>query len=444
MKYSICDLRLAICAAGALLGSALIVSAQETNRAPQPIDLTTALRLAGAQNLDVQIADVAVAEAKANQQSALAQFFPWLAPGVSYRRHDGNIQDVAGNIVDVNKYSYAPGVGINAQVDLGDALFKSLAARRVTDAARHGLESRRQDSVLAAARGYFELAQAQAAIGAAEEAVKLSEDYSKQIENAVETGLAFKGDQFRVAVQSGRNQMALEQAREQQRIAAARLAQALHLDPAVELVAADAAPVPLALVAANTALSPVVQQALAARAELRQSRSLAEAARAAKQGAAYGPLIPTLGAQAFFGELGGARSGIGDMSGRQEDYFVGVSWHIGPGGLGDFTRIRSAEARLRAAELATQKLTDDVTRQAVEGVTHWQSAGRQVTIAQRALAAAEEGFRLARERREFAVGAVLETLLAEQDLTRARLDYLKTVADFNTAQYALQQVTGKL
>ena len=52
--------------------------------------------------------------------------------------------------------------------------------------------------------------------------------------------------------------------------------------------------------------------------------------------------------------------------------------------------------------------------------------------------------RLAQQRREFAVGIVLENIQAEQDLTRARLDYLKTVADFDRAQYALLKAIGKL
>ncbi|MCX6895142.1 MAG: hypothetical protein NTZ16_06535 [Verrucomicrobia bacterium] len=77
-------MRFAICAAVAAAAlSASNVSAQTTNVATHLIDLPTALKLAGAQNLDVQIAGVLVTEAKANQQSAIAQFFPWLAPGVS-------------------------------------------------------------------------------------------------------------------------------------------------------------------------------------------------------------------------------------------------------------------------------------------------------------------------------------------------------------------------
>src|ERR1043165_7582569 len=67
---------------------------------PQLIDLATALRLAGAQNLDVAIARERVKEAKAQHDQARMQFLPWLSPGIGYRRHDGNIQDVVGNVFD--------------------------------------------------------------------------------------------------------------------------------------------------------------------------------------------------------------------------------------------------------------------------------------------------------------------------------------------------------
>jgi outer membrane protein TolC len=42
------------------------------------------------------------------------------------------------------------------------------------------------------------------------------------------------------------------------------------------------------------------------------------------------------------------------------------------------------------------------------------------------------------------VGAVLENVQAEQDLTQARLGYLNAVAEYNKAQYALSKAIGKL
>jgi len=127
----------------------------------------------------------------------------------------------------------------------------------------------------------------------------------------------------------------LHQATEQQRIAAARLAQVLHLDPSIELVALDADLAPLALIETNAALDSFVQRSLTQRPELNKNQALLRASREANNGAVYGPFIPTVGAQGFFGGLGGGRSGVGDTFGAQEDYAIGVSWRIGPGGLFD-------------------------------------------------------------------------------------------------------------
>ena len=444
MIFSTTNLRLTVCALVMLAGRPAPVQAQETNQVAARIDLPMALRLAGAQNLDVQIAQAKLAEARANQDSAAAQFFPWIAPGVSYRQHNGKIQDVSGNIVDGDKHATTSGVAINAQLDIGEALYKSLAARQNARAEAHGAEAQRQDSVLAAAQNYFELARAQNAVGVAQDSAKITSEYEQQINAAVEAGLAFKGDALRVRVQSERSQIAIRQALEQQRIAAARLAQVLRLDPAGELSAQDAELTPLTLIDTNSALHPLVAQALTARPELKQGDLLIAAARDAKNGATYGPLIPTLSAQAFFGTLDGGRDGIANVSGDQQDYYVGASWRIGPGGLLDFTRVNSASARLKLASLNTAKLRDETTRQVVEAFTRWQSLADQLQIAKRMLTTAEEGFQWARQRKEFAVGMVLETIQAEQDLTRARRDYLKTVAEYDQAQYALCKIIGRL
>lgn len=421
----------------------LPVSAQPANGS-HPIDLPTALRLAGAQSLDVRIARERLAEAKANYRSSVLQFFPWVSPGIAYRQHDDKIQDVAGNLIDVHKYSYAPGATVGVQFDLGDAIYKTLAAKQLAKAADHGFEAQRQDSVLTAVDGYFDLAQAQSAVGVANDAVRIAGGYENQLSRAVEAGIAFKGDLLRARVQLERNRVALRKAREQQRVIAARLAQVLHLDPAVELVAPDAELVPLSLIPSTTALAVVVRQSLASRPELKQSQSLTAAAREAKDGAAYGPLIPSLGAQVFWGGLGGGRNGVSDSFGGQQDFVIGATWRIGRGGLFDAGRVRSAEARWKIATLAADKLRDDVTRQAIEAFTRWQSFADQVAVGERVLKAAEEGLQLAQQRKEFAVGVVLETIQAEQDLTRARLDFARTLAEFNKAQYALKRVQGDL
>jgi len=418
-------------------------AAANTNKT-YAIDLPTALRLADAQNLDIQIARERLREAQANQQSATEQFFPWVSPGAAYRRHVGRIQAVDGAIFDAEKQAYAVGGTLTAQMDLGDAIYRSLAAKQLVHAADHALASQRQDSTLAAAQGYFGLAKARAIAEVVKEAQSISQDYQQQLHAAVGAGIAFKGDELRVQVQTERYQLALRQAIEQQRVAAARLAQTLHLDSSVELVPQDADLVPLTLIEPNTALDALVQKALRARPELKQNQALVAAARDARNGAVYGPLIPSLGAQAFGGGLGGGKNGSTGNFGDSEDYLIGLGWRIGSGGLFDAGRVNASKARLEAARLSGEKVRDDVTRQVVESQARAQSLFDQIAAAKQNLATASETLRLTRERKQFGVGVVLEDIQAQQELTRARSDYLNAIAEFNKAQYELTKAIGGL
>jgi outer membrane protein TolC len=432
------------CGLGAIVISALlapVANAQET-RAAQPINLSAALRLAGAENLDVKIAVERLNEARATHEQARFRFFPWLSPGIGYRRHDGNIQDVSGNVFDVSKQSYVLGVTLNAQLDLGEAIYQSLAARQLAHAALEASEAQRQEAVFAAAVAYFELLRAMSSVGVAEEAVRLAGEIASQTRQAADAGIAFRGDAYRAEVQQLKNAAQVRQSEEQRRNAAARLAEIVQLDPATDLLPQESELVPLTLVATNIYLGELIARALAQRPEVRQYAALGEAATAAVKGATTGPWIPTLGAQVAAGGLGGGRNDDWGNFDDTQDYFVGLSWRLGPGGLFDRSRTRAAEARRQTALLGSEKVTDLITRQIVEAHNRVASSQDQLLIAERTVSAAEELLRLSRERREFGVGIVLETIQAEQELTRARLDYLRMISEHNQAQFALRRFLG--
>ena len=135
----------------------------------------------------MRLARERLAEARALNQSALLQFFPWLSAGIVYRRHD-NLQNTEGVIEEVHKQSYAPGGALVSQLDLGDAIYNKLAARQLEHASEHALEAQRQDTVATAAQGYFDLAFAHASVGVSEEAVRISTNYEAQVRHAVESG----------------------------------------------------------------------------------------------------------------------------------------------------------------------------------------------------------------------------------------------------------------
>ena len=443
MRFPLGDFRLALCAACALALGACVADAQMSNGSTYPIDLPTTLRLAGAQNLDIQIAREALKEAQANRVSAIEQFFPWLAPGIAYHRRDGMAQAVpAGTVSDTHFDSYAPGVTVVAQIVLGEAIYNALAAKQLSRAAGEALEAQCQDSTLSAAQAYFDLVKTKALVEVAKQSLETSQDYQQQLHEAVAVGIAFKGDELRVQTQTEIYQITLRQGLERQRVAAASLAQILHLDPAVELVPQDTGMTSLTLFDTTAPLDALVQRAVRLRPELKQSQALVSATRDATDGAVYGPLIPAVGAQVFAGGLGGGHDNEPSNFGASEDYLVGLSWRIGPGGLFDFGRINASNARLAAVQLGAAKLHDTITAQVVDNLARVQSLSDQIALARQSLATADETLRLTRARKQYGVGIVLEDIQAQQSLNQARSDYFTTVAEFNKAQYGLNRAVG--
>ncbi len=429
---------------GLLLGWVSAVALQAAEPLSSTIDLPTALRLAGANSLDVKIAQEKLAESRAASDAARQKFFPWIAPSIVVRRHENNIQAVNGPILDADKNSLAAGLALNAQFDLGETYFQNLVAHQLVRSSEAALATRQHELTYRAAVAYFDLARARAETGAAGEAARVAAEYARQINATGAAGISFQGDVARVVGASQRAELSLSRLRAEQRIAAARLAELLHLDPAVELTPAETDLTPLTLMAPGGELGPLIMHALAARSELDEATARVAAARTARRGAAYAPLIPTLSAQASWGGLGGGPGATapGHDFDTSNDYALGLSWRIGPGGIFDRTRQRETAARERQGELELEKTRDAIRRQVVEQHARLFSLAEQIELSRKALEAADKAARLSRERRATGVSAVLEDLQAEEELARARRDYFATVADYNQAQYALRFATG--
>lgn len=425
--------------------TALLAAGSGTTAAEAPylIDLPTVLRLASADNLDVRLAQQELEQARAGHATAISQFLPWISAGVAWRRHEGLTQAVDGAMLDVDKDSRSVGPTITAQIDLGEALFGTLAAKQTVLASRSGLAARRQDSVLAAVQAYFELLKAAGMVSAQREALATSRDYEQQLQRGVGAGIIFRGDLLRVQTQTQRYQAALLQAGQQRRVAAARLAELLDLDPTVDLEPdqRDFVPIPSG---ETTDQAGLIERALRDRPELMRSTAQLAAARQSRRNAVYGALLPSLGAQAFLGDFSGNRDGTASVSGASRDYALGLQWRFGPGGLFDLGRIRSANSKFGSAEIQVEKVSDSIRREVVEARARLQSSDEQLEAGRASVDAATEALRLTRERKQLGVGLVLEDIQAQQELVRARTEYLNALAEHNKARYELRKALGGL
>ena len=118
------------------------------------IDLLTALRLADAGNLQMAFAREQIEQSFARVSSAEVLWLPSLRGGSSYNKHEGQIQDTAGNIMNTSRNQFFSGFGaganaaaspmfpgVYANFQLADAVFQPLAERQ---AARGPSASRRR------------------------------------------------------------------------------------------------------------------------------------------------------------------------------------------------------------------------------------------------------------------------------------------------------------
>lgn len=410
----------------------------------QMIDLPTALKLAGMNDLDLALIRQAENQAKAANDAATLRFFPWLNAGAGYLKDTGGAQAFGGNVSSVNQELYQRSVSVNLPLELGSALFGKLAARQLQAAAAFDTEAQHSDTLFAAASAYFDLVNAAAVQDIASEALRNSRDYEQQLDRGYHAGIINRTELLRVSVQTQRDQVIFRQAQAEVRSASAALATRLRLDPTLDLEPTERIAAPATLVSVDLPVRDLVKDALASRPELKASSATVAAADEQRLAAKYGPLIPSLGAQAVYGQVRGGPDG--DLSDwlSSHQYIVGLSWRLGPGGLFDFSRTEAANSQLRHQQLLNTRLQNDISQQVVDAYEAARAALDETALARRSVELADESLTLSEQRREFGVYAVLEVIQAQQDLTQARTDYSRALTQYAKAQYGLARATARI
>lgn len=410
-----------------------------------PLDLATTLKLAGARDIDVEFARQRLIEARGQHESERLRFFPTLQPGIGYHRIEGRDQDNQGAMFDVTRQTYSPNMAIVAELNLGDAIYRNLAAKRTTDARVEGLRRQRLEAMMESGTSFYQLAFANALERISRDAVALNLDQERQLTAAIEAGVALKTDLLRIKVQKRRNEMRVRQAAELANRASARLAESLRLPNTVQLETSARALSPVKMIMVNPdSAQSLIDKTQGAHPAVAEAAALTASAEKSRDAAIYGPLVPTLIASSTYGGLGGGRGGdLGNFGDRHET-IVGFSWRIGAGGLFDKGRQKAAEARLQQSNISEEKVREHLARLVLEAHATSLSARDRLATARVLLKDAEEIVSLSDQRKEFGVGVVLEMIQAGKDLVRSQQEYLQAIADWNKAQLALAIYTGRL
>lgn len=441
----------------------LAIPAVKPHDQPLPINLPTALALAQARPIDIQLAGQRLEQALAQEQRARTLWLPTIYSGVAYNRHDGQLQDVAGNIFGTSKQSFMAGAGPAALFSFADAYYAPLAARQDVAARQASVQSAQNDSLLAVAEAYFSLQQARGEFAAAQDTVARAEEVARRAEKLAK-GLISPVEASRARAELSRRRLALSIARERWRVASAQLTRLLRLDPLARVEPTEPPHVQVTLVSVEQSVDALIPLALTNRPELAAQQALVQATLTRMRQEKMRPLIPSLlvrGTSTPQGTLSGGVFGGGlnsDMSkfSARSDYDVQMVWELQNLGFGNFAKTRERRAENQVALWELLQLQDRVAAEVVQAHAQAQEASGRIKDAEAgvkdALELTEKNIEGMNATRSVGAG-VGETVLlivrpqevvaAVQALNQAYLDYYAAVADYDRAQFRLYRALGQ-
>lgn len=419
------------------------------------IDLPTALRLADAGNPVVAGAREQIRQALAKVAEADVLWLPAIRPGVNYNRHDGAIQAVDGSQFNTSRAAFYSGLGggtfgagvplmpgVYANFALADAVFQPLAARQFAYSRRKAADAVTNDTLLSVAQTYLELLRAGQDMAIAREIAEHTERVAALTSEYAQTGQGLQSDADRLQVERTVRQNDVLRADEARQVAATRLAQLLHLDPTIELSPVEPLVVPVDLVPPEAELRSLVAEGLSARPELAESRCLVTEAVARLRRERFAPLMPSVLLGTSYGAMGAGFSGSLAPATARLDVDAIAYWQLRGLGLGDRAAQDDARSVVRQAHLRQVSAMDQVAREITEAYSQSQARRRQIAIAREGVRAALNSYRRNLERIEHAKGLPIEVLQSVQALALARREYLRTLIDYNLAQFSLYRALG--
>jgi outer membrane protein TolC len=433
----------------------------EPSDKPLPINLATALRLAGARPLVIAAAEASVQFANAELQRARVAWLPSFNVGTGYYRHDGSTQGQSGNFYINTKDQFFAGAGLTARIATTDALFAPLAARQLLRARQIDIQTARNDALLATAEAYFNMQQARGRLAATQDVLDKGLEMAKKI-NFERVASARESDLHRARALAASFEDTIASAREQWHLASADLTQVLRLDPTATVVPLEPPNLRVTLIAPEETADTLIPIGLTNRPELASQQALVQAALVRIRQEHLRPLMPSLilegspgavgpGGYLMAGVFGSGVDGTGNPWVTRDDVSVGLVWQFQNLGLGNRALVRERRAERQQLLVELFRIQDLVAADVARAHAQLTSASLRVATADRGVQEA----RLAYEGSVESLGKIeplgdarvvvrraFEVIDALKALSQAYDTYFQSVNDYNRAQFRLYRALG--
>jgi outer membrane protein TolC len=434
------------------------------------IDLACVLRLAGINNPDMLLARQRVAQAAALRFLAWTFVLPTLNAGLNYDDHNGPLQQSSGNILNVNRQALYMGMGAGAvaagtvsipgvwyNLNFADGIFNLLAMRYNLRARAADNIAVRNQMLLRVASAYMTLARAEAWRSIAIRNQEEAQDIAYLTAAHARRGTGRDADSNRANSELAYRNEVILQAEQAMLVASANLAALLNIPPSVQLHAIDGWIVPTEIVPNELPLHDLIFIATQQRPELAARRNDILAAVQQLRRQIFLPLSPMILAGYSAGTFGGGSNLVaypGGFQGFQGPFFgnfgprqdldVIAYWSAQNMGLGNLGKIRVARAERNIAQLEFVRELNRARDEVAVAYARIHASYAQIDIARQGMEAAwrsfTEDYKAVRERTRV---LPIELLNSFHLLADARMQYLDSVVNYDTGQFALYVALGQ-
>ena len=436
-----------------------------------PIDLYSALHLAGEQNPQILLSQQRVVEAVALRQLAAAQFLPTLNLGTSVDSHVGVLQQSQGNILSVRRESVFVGAGAYAiaagsvnipgvmwNLNVSEAIYNSLMSRQEVDRKAFDSQATRQDVLLNVALAYIDLVRAEGGRSISIVTRNDAKELARITAAYEQTGEGRKADADRARTEQLRREARVFTAEGEVVSSSAALCRLLHLDPTLRLHPTDNQVVPKSIVPDPIPLPELLAIALLHRPELNERRAAVATSLLRLKGAKTLPFSPTVLLGFSAGGFGGGSDVIAQPTGSRPfasnaprfgsladrtDLDAMAYWTLQNLGVGNKAQIDAARSLLSSADLELLITLDRIRSEVAAAHARTHARFARIKSCELAIRAGQQAYDEDMTRIRGREGLPLEVVDSLRLLARSRTEYLNAILAYNKAQFELYVSLGK-
>ena len=285
---------------------------------------------------------------------------------------------------------------------------------------------------------YYNLLQAKRLVRVAEANLARSELNLRSAQGFYDVGTKPKSDVTNAEVQVANGRVALIQARNQVAIAQTTLVNAIGLPTSTPFEVEDV----LGYEPLTLDFPALLQEALANRPELRQSRAQIDSAEAAFKGARAG-YYPTVNVTGSYGGLTNDPAFNLLTSGSENWSITGnLNWNLFQGFF-TASQVRETRALLEVARANYSSQELQVRLDVEQAYLNLLEVSERIGATDKEVEAAQENLRLAQGRYDAGVGTILDLTDAQLSLTNAEADQVRALTDFRVRVATLDRVLGR-